>query len=83
MADESPLVLMALPALLVLLLAVEKEKGRELRKEEVLAVRDHAVFAMVPAKLQAGIEASRGYVDLDPDNVWVEWQERRQEFHLA
>jgi hypothetical protein len=82
-ADESPLVPMALPALLVLLLAVEKEKGRELRKEDVLAVRDQAVFAMVPARVKAGVEASRGYVDIDPDHVWMEWQERRQEFYLA
>lgn len=82
-ADESLLVPMALPALLVLLLAVEKEKGRDLREEEVLAVRDQAVFAMVPARMKAGVEASRGYVDIDPEHVWMEWQERRREFHLA
>lgn len=67
--------------LIMLLAGAEKQKGRPLTREEVLAVRDSAAHIMMPPE-----QATKFYESLDsqvpvhrmnPDRVWEEWQEIR------
>jgi hypothetical protein len=67
--------------LVMLLVGAEKQKGRALTREEVLAVRDSAAHIMMPPE-----QAKKFYESLDsqvpvhrmnPDRVWEEWQEIR------
>lgn len=78
MADE-PLALVPIPALIVLLLNLERQKGGPLTEQEVIDARDKAVCMAVPASMVAKLEQERGYPDINPENVWPEWQAARKE----
>ena len=78
MADE-PLVPVFVPPLVTLLHQAETEKGEPLSEEEVLAIRDSAVSITVRHSQAQAMESKRGYPDLDPDNLWQEWQAVRSE----
>ncbi|MBV1831189.1 hypothetical protein HNW77_08705 [Komagataeibacter sp. AV436] len=71
--DENQPVLVAIPALILLLLRKEEEKGSPLTKEEVLSIRDNAACMTVPyfAALQASKQ--RGYDDISLENAWEDW----------
>jgi len=73
-----PLTLVFVPSLSALLAGLEKRKGAPLNEEEVFSIRDKAgVIAMrVPDANQ--LAESRGYIDLDPEHCWEQWQELRQ-----
>ena len=79
MADE-PLVLVFVPALVAVLQHAETDKGEPLSEEEVIAIRDNAACMTVRHSQAQAIESKRGYPDLDPENVWEEWQAVRSEF---
>jgi len=70
---DDPLVPVPVPALGVLLLAVEGQKCAPLTQQEVLQVRDSAVCIVMPLSVRTAMEAKRGYRDIDPENVWKEW----------
>lgn len=74
-----PLVPVPIPALGVLLLNLEKQKGSPLSEQEVLEIRDKAVCMMLPLSTRRTMEEKRGYRDVNPENVWPEWQEFRAE----
>ena len=76
---EDPLVPAFLPALVALLIRAEQLKGAPLTEREVLRIRDGAGCVMVPLSVRTATEADRGYADLDPDAVWEDWQEFRQQ----
>jgi hypothetical protein len=78
-APKEQLVITPIPALVTILLRKEKEKGAPLSEEEVLAIRDNAACIALPISEQAALEESRGYRDLDTDNVWQDWQVARRE----
>jgi acyl carrier protein len=67
--------------LVMLLAGAEKQKGRPLNREEVLEVRDKAVFVMMSPeqsrKFYESLDAQAPVPRLDPDRVWEEWQEIR------
>ncbi|MDK1180165.1 hypothetical protein QMT03_07315 [Cronobacter sakazakii] len=65
--------LVFIPALIVLLTAKEKELGRELTQEEVETLRDNAVGMVMPDEIALEMNESRGYPDVDPENVWHDW----------
>ena len=68
------LVLTFIPALRVLLTALESKQGAPLTKQQVEATRDHgACVAMKPRDVQA-LERERGYADLDAELAWEQWQ---------
>ena len=67
------------PTLISILLNKEKKKGSPLTEEEVLEIRDNAVFIMMPLEHKILLEKSRGYADLDLDLVWENWQKARIE----
>lgn len=73
------LVPVPIPALGVLLLNLEKEKGEPLTEYEVLEARDKVACMMLPLSEKAALEEKRGYRDIDMDNAWVEWQQFRLE----
>lgn len=64
-----------IPSLAALLLNVEGKVERELTQKEVEILRDKAnVIAVKPEMARAVEENRRGYKDLDPTNVWKEYQ---------
>lgn len=71
--SEEPLVPVPIPALGVLLLNLERQKGSPLAQEEVLAARDKAVCMMLPLSAKRAMDEKRGYEDIDPENAWSDW----------
>jgi hypothetical protein len=73
-APESDVVVVPIPPLVLLLDALQREKGRPLTEQEVLEIRDNAVcITMDRADAEKWAE-TRGR-DIDPENVWAEWNE--------
>ncbi len=62
------------PALIVLLLQRQRQKGGRLTEAEVLQVRNEALCAMLTTSARHALDCRRGYRDLDPQDVWHEWQ---------
>ncbi len=62
-----------IPALVVVLVAKEKEAGKELTREEVESIRDNATAIRVPLEDARNMVRERGYLDIDPEHVWEEW----------
>ncbi|MBT1868805.1 hypothetical protein KK010_02435 [Enterobacter mori] len=61
------------PALVVVLLSKERETGRELTQQEVESIRDSATAIRVPVDVAKEMINERGYLDIDPEDVWEEW----------
>lgn len=61
------------PALVVVLLSKERETGRELTQQEVESIRDSATAIRVPVDVAKEMIKERGYLDIDPEDVWEEW----------
>ncbi|MEO0591015.1 MAG: hypothetical protein AAFZ11_10700 [Pseudomonadota bacterium] len=78
MTDE-PLDIVPIPALVAILHAQEREKGEPLIEAEVLQIRDTAACMALPRDVHQQMIEKRGYYDIDPENVWEEWQEAREE----
>lgn len=80
MSDAPPkkLVPLFIPKLVLLLEHAEQEKGQPLTEVEALEVRDHATVVMVGESMALDMAQSRG-PDIDPTNVWEEWQTVRQQ----
>jgi len=62
-----------IPALVAVLTAKEREAERDLVKEEVESIRDSATAIRVPVEVAREMVNERGYLDIDPENVWEEW----------
>jgi hypothetical protein len=73
------LVFTFIPALQVLLTALEQKRGKPLTRDEVEAARDQgACIAMEPRDAQK-LERERGYSDLDPELAWEQWKLARRQ----
>ena len=72
-ADDE-LLIIPVPALVAVLLALENDKGAPLTEDEVLRARDGAECIAMPSFAADAVAKERGYVDLDPDNIWDEWR---------
>ena len=77
------LVIMCMPSLVSTLWRRECDKGSPLTEEEVLKIRDEAPAMAVPAFAVKQIEESRGYVDIDPERCWEQWQKARLELQRS
>ena len=75
----SQLIPIFVPPLVALLLNLERKKGSPLSKKEVLDIRDKGACIMLPVEQARALAEKRGYDDIDPVNVWVEWQRVRAE----
>lgn len=62
-----------IPALVVVLLSKEGETGRELTQQEVESIRDSATAVRMPVDVAKEMIKERGYLDIDPEDVWEEW----------
>ena len=78
MSDNKRLVPWFVPSLGSILLHAEDEKGSPLTSEEVNQIRDRSVCMMVEAADVARLAEKRG-PDLDPENLWYDWQHLRRE----
>jgi len=72
-------VILFIPALVAILLSVERKSGGPLSQAQVEAVRDTASVVVSPPHAVKSVEEKRGYRDLDPREVWQEWQMARKE----
>ena len=79
MGADEPLVTVFIPALVAVLHHEETNKGEPLTQEEVIAIRDRAVCITMRYSQAQAVESKRGYPDVDPENVWDEWQAIRSE----
>lgn len=77
--DDESLLIVPVPALVAVLLAMERAKGEPLTQAEVEQARDNAESIVMPAYAAQKVAEARGYRDIDPENVWAEWQEARAE----
>ncbi|SAI68848.1 Uncharacterised protein [Bordetella ansorpii] len=71
--NDEPLIITPVPALCLILLNLEKDKGSPLTETEVLEARDKAVCMMVPQSVAKIMEEKRGYRDLILEDVWNDW----------
>ena len=78
MSDEE-LVIVPIPPLVTMLLNRERAKGSPLTEAEVLEIRDGAICMTMRASAARKLAEERGFDDIDPENVWEEWQAIREE----
>ena len=64
--------IMFIPALAELLEDRKMDSGRELTREDVKSIRDNATAIELPAEFARDMIKSRGYPDIDAENVWNE-----------
>lgn len=79
MGSDENLVPFFMPALGAILLHKEDEKGTPLTEDEVLEIRDSSPCIMMKPEDAGQMHASRGYVDIDPENCWYDFQMLRRE----
>lgn len=72
--DDSDVVIIPVPALVIALKHAEDRKGSPLTESEVLAVRDNAPSIAMPRAEAANFIEARGYSDIDPRRCWQDWQ---------
>jgi len=68
-----------MPALSSILIAAEDKKGSPLTVEEAKDIRDTAPAIMLRLSAKISMDESRGFKDIDPDNLWFDWQMLRRD----
>lgn len=76
---EDNLVPYFMPSLSAVLVAAEDKKCEPLTYDEAISIRDDAQCIMMEKSDAHKMDESRGYKDLDPENLWYEWQMLRRE----
>jgi len=79
MSNKDNLIIYPVPSLVATLLNREQAKGAPLTEEEVIAIRDSAPSIAMTREEAAYLDEKRGYLDIDPENCWPEWQRARLE----
>src|ERR1700761_3572602 len=77
-ADDEPLCLLFIPALVTLLYHAESTRGAPLTEAQVLAIRDNANCVGAPVSVAANGEKERGYPHIIAERCWPEWQAPRE-----
>lgn len=72
-------VLQCVPALVAVLLSLERENGAPLSKAQVELIRDKASVMVVSLEAATAVEEKRGYRDIDASDAWREWQVARND----
>ena len=78
-ARDADVVSVPIPALALVLLNKEQQKGSPLTRREVESLGYAARRMTLPRKLALALQARRGYADIDLDNCWEDWSTRRAE----
>ena len=81
-APARDVAIVPIPALVVVLLNKEMEKGSPLTRREVESLRNQARRMTLPRSLALKLQARRGFSDVDLENCWEDWSARRAEFGL-
>jgi hypothetical protein len=71
---QEELLIVPVPSLVAVLLALAEEKRRPLTEGEVTGARDGCACIAMPVSAAAKVIEGRGYNDLNPENIWEEWQ---------
>lgn len=79
MSENDDLIIYPVPSLVATLLNRERTKGSPLTEEEVIQIRDTCPAIAMPPDVARKVDESRGYLDIDPENCWEEWQRVRLE----
>ena len=79
MSDSEELIIYPVPSLVATLLNRERAKGSPLTEQEVIQIRDACPAVALRREDVRRIEVRRGYIDIDPENCWEEWQEARKD----
>lgn len=80
-SSNDPLIPVFIPPLVQILAMKEREKGAPLTEAEVLEIRGKGVCMMLPLSQAAKLAEGRGYDDINPANVWAEWEVMRKNAH--
>src|SRR5215471_17005449 len=72
MADRE-LVPVFIPPLAFTLREAERQQGRALTAEDAEQIREQATCMMMPPSEAKRLAASRGFRDVDPEDVWADW----------
>ena len=70
--DPKPAVFV--PALIVLLMAMQQKQDEPLTQEQVERLRDDAACVTMEPAQAHDMERTRGYADLNPEFAWEQWQ---------
>lgn len=79
MSENESLILYPVPSLVATLLNRERAKGSPLTEAEVIDIRDHCQVIAVTPDVAKEMDEARGYLDIDPEQCWDEWQRARKE----
>jgi hypothetical protein len=74
---DEDVAIVPIPALLVVLIDKEKEKGSPLTRREVESLRKQVRCMALPRSLALALQSRRGYADVDLDKCWEDWCARR------
>ena len=72
-------VIQFIPALVAILLSAERKNGAPLTQAQVELIRDRSSVMVASSGGSKAVEDRRGYQDLNPRDVWREWQLARKE----
>ncbi|MEN5015819.1 hypothetical protein ABEH87_05575 [Erwinia sp. Eh17-17] len=72
-----------IPSLMGLLSDAERQKGENLTREEVEALRDSVICVTIPDRIACALDPSQNFSDIDPDNCWEEWSRFRHHSDVA
>ena len=73
----SELIIYISPSLVATLLNRERAKGSPLTEDEVIQIRDSCPAIALTQEDAKRVDESRGYLDIDPEKCWEEWQRVR------
>lgn len=79
MGAKEDLIVYPVPSLVATLLNWERDKGSPLTEEEVIQIRNSCEAIAVSRDVARKIDEERGYLDIDPENCWQEWQQARRD----
>ena len=77
--NDEQITLIFMPALVDMLRAAEAKKAAPLSEDEVIAIRGNAICMTVRVSVAREMADRRGYPDIDPANVWEDWQAVRKQ----
>lgn len=75
--NDEEVVPVIVPPLAMLLAQAEKLKGKPLTEAECERIRDEAPAIALPLSKAIEMKRSREFVDVEPENVWVDWHRLR------
>jgi hypothetical protein len=68
-----------IPSLAGMLFRAEKANGAALTEDQVLQIRDQTAVIVMQHDHVCAMEEKRGYVDIDPTDVWQSWLQLQED----